>query len=89
MYDEIRRRCNGKQQRTRRGRRSVQLPDWCVLPTTPSVEWPRHIEKGRKVRCWLGGQLLFFWGDFSCCINPQISDRKWRGDCRVSLWGDD
>ena len=26
--------------------------------------------KGRKVRCWLGEQLLFFWGDFSCCINP-------------------
>ena len=33
------------------------------------VEWPRYIEKGRKVRCWLGEQLLFFWGDFSC-INP-------------------
>ena len=32
-----------------------------VLPTTPSVVWPRYIEKGRKVRCWLGGQLLFFW----------------------------
>ena len=35
-----------------------------------SVEWPRCIEKGRKVRCWLGEQLLFFWGDFSCCTNP-------------------
>ena len=44
--------------------------------------------KGRKVRCWLGEQLLFFWGDFSC-INPQMSEKKWRGYCRVSLWGHD
>ena len=38
---------------------------FCVLPTTPSVVWPRYVERGRWVRCWLGGQLLFFWSDFS------------------------
>ena len=31
MSDEICRRCNGKQQRRRRGGRSVQLPDWFVI----------------------------------------------------------
>ena len=41
-----------------------------VDSNTAIVEWPRCIEKGRKVRCWLGEQLLFFWGDLSCCINP-------------------
>ena len=46
-----------------------------VLPSTPSVEWPRHIKRGRRDRCWLGGQLLFFWGDFSCCIKPQMWKR--------------
>ena len=30
MSDEIGRRCNGKQQRRRRGGRSVQLPDWVM-----------------------------------------------------------
>ena len=30
MFDEIGRRCNGKQQRRRRGGRSVQLPDWVM-----------------------------------------------------------
>ena len=55
-----------------------------VLPSTPCVKWPR-LEKGRKVRCWLGGQLLFFWGYFSCFINPYMSDGKWRGGCRGSL----
>ena len=38
---------------------SVLVPV-CVLPSTPSVEWPRYVERGRWVRCWLGGQLLFF-----------------------------
>ena len=50
----------------RRLRSEAQLS----LRSTSCVEWPRYIEKGRKVRCWLGEQLLFFWGDFSCCINP-------------------
>ena len=46
--------------------------DWPPRPSSRSaiVVWARCIEKGRKVRCWLGEQLLFFWGDFSCCINP-------------------
>ena len=30
MSDEICRRCNGKQQRRRRGGRSVHLPDWVI-----------------------------------------------------------
>ena len=40
----------------RRFRSEAQLS----LRSTPSVEWPRHTERGRKVRCWLGGQLLIF-----------------------------
>ena len=44
--------------------------------------------KGRKVRCWLGGQLLFFWGDFSFCIKTSHVRAEGKG-CRVSLWGDD
>ena len=36
------------------------------------VEWPRYIERGRKVRCWLGGQLLFFLGDFSFRIKTSV-----------------
>ena len=31
MSDEICRRCNGKQQRRRRGGRSVHLPDWFMM----------------------------------------------------------
>ena len=57
-----------------------------VLPSTPSVKWPRYTKRERKDRCWLGGQLLFIWGDFSCCIKPQMWE-EWREDCRVSLWG--
>ena len=48
-----------------------------------NVVWPRYVERGRWVRCWLGGQLLFFWSDFSV-----VRERK-RASCRVSLWGDD
>ena len=60
-----------------------------VLPTTPSVEWPRYIGRRRKARCWLGGQFLFFWIGFSFCIKPHMRDRNEGKGCRVSLWGDD
>ena len=39
MSDEICRRCNGKQQRRRRGGRSVQLPDWFMILRSSS----RHL----------------------------------------------
>ena len=35
--DEICRRCNGKQQRRRRGGRSVQPPDWLMILTFTHV----------------------------------------------------
>ena len=30
----------------------------------------------RDYRCWLGGKLLFFIGDFSphCCVKPQMRE---------------
>ena len=62
LTSEVEKACREK----RRLRSEAQLS----LRTTSSVVWPRYKERGRKVRCWLGGQLLFFWGDFSCCINP-------------------
>ena len=40
-----------------------------ILINIPIVEWPRYKEKGRKVRCWLGGQLLFFWLGFYFVLN--------------------
>ena len=46
----------------------------CINSRT--VEWPRYTERERRDRCWLGGQLLFFWGDFSCCIKPQMRGRN-------------
>ena len=72
-----------------REKRRVRSEGQLSFRSTPSVEWPRYVERGRRVRCWLGWQLLFFWGGFSCCINPQMSERKWSGHCRVSLWGHD
>ena len=36
------------------------------------VEVPRNTERERRDRCWLGGHLLFFRGDFSWCIKPQM-----------------
>ena len=43
--------------------------DHAAYNQAANVVW-RGVWKGRKVRCWLGEQLLFFWGDFSSCINP-------------------
>ena len=40
-----------------------------------SVEWPRYTKRERGDRCWLGGQLIFFWGDIFCCIKPQMGER--------------
>ena len=60
-----------------------------TLQWSATVEWPRYIERGRKVRCWLGGQLLFSWIGFSFCIRPHIRKRNGGKGCRVSLWGDD
>ena len=74
--------------------RYMELPNIKWIISVMFAKWPR-LEKGRKVRCWLGGQLLFFWGYFPCFINPYMSDGKRRGgclgslSCRVSLWGDD
>ena len=61
--DEICRRCNGKQQRRRRGGRSVQPPDWfmiltfthvCmytyVLCTRPNILGEKEKEKKTEVR---------------------------------------
>ena len=54
--------------------------------------WPRYGKERRDDRCWLGGQLLessLLLGDFSCCINPYICERQWRGRWGVSRVGDD
>ena len=67
-----------------------------------SLSYGRGVWK-RDARFGAGLEDSFssFWGDFSCCINPQMSDGKWRGGCRGSLscrgslccrgslWGDD
>ena len=54
----------------------------------PNVEWPRYVERARRVRCWFGGQLLFSWAGFSFCIKTSVVREEYAG-CRVSLWGDD
>ena len=43
-----------------REKRRVRSEAQPSLRSTSSVEWPRYVERGRRVRCWLGGQLLFF-----------------------------
>ena len=48
---------------------------WAVVWEGRGVEWPRYTERERTDRCWLGGQLLFFWGHFSC-IKPQMRGRN-------------
>ena len=39
---------------------SLDVVEWPRWPSTPSVEWAGYVERERWVRCWLGGQLLFF-----------------------------
>ena len=59
--------------REKRGLRSeAQLS----LRSMSSVGWPRYTKRERRDRCWLKGKLLFFWGDVSCCIKPQMSERN-------------
>ena len=60
-----------------------------VLNIIPTVECPKYVGRGRKVRCWLGGQLLFFWIGFSFVLKPQLWERNGGQGCRVSLWGHD
>ena len=31
-------------------------------------------ERERRDPCWLGGQLLFFYGNFSCSLKPQMRE---------------
>ena len=58
------------------------------LRSTSSVEWPRYIGMRRKVRCWLGEQLLFLGIGFS--FRSKTSHVRAEGNGRrVSLWGDD
>ena len=64
LTSEVEKACREK----RRVRSEAQLS----LRSTSSVEWPRYVERGRKDRCWLGGQPLFFLGDFSCYIKPNM-----------------
>ena len=64
-------------------------PIYYLRPSILAVEWPRYIKRGRKDRCWLGGQLFFIWGDVSCGIKALDVREEWRDDSRVSLWGDD
>ena len=68
----------------RRLRSEAQLS----LRSTSSVEWPRYIGMRRKVRCWLGEQLLFLGIGFS--FRSKTSHVRAEGNGRrVSLWGDD
>ena len=43
-----------------REKRRVRSETQLSLRSTSSVEWPRYVERGRRVRCWLEEQLLFF-----------------------------
>ena len=66
---------NGVEKASRENKR-LRSEAQLSLRSTSSVEWPRCIERGRKNRCWLGGQLLFFLGVFSCHIKPHMWERN-------------
>ena len=53
------------------------------IKTKPAEGDEIYRRERRDYRCWLGGQLLFFVGDFPCCIKPQMRERM---DGKASEW---